>query len=163
MIPAGKVDCLDARSLHHAMRKESTMSLFTPSLFLRRALLADALVSGATGLLQVLFAGLLDGVLRIPGSLLFSAGLALLPYAAFLLYLGTRARLSALPVWAVIAGNALWAIDCVLLLVLGWIQPNLFGHAFVTLQAAAVAAFAGLQYAGLARSRPAVAGSVGAS
>lgn len=35
-------------------------------LFLRRALLADALVSGATGLLLLLGAGLLAGLLELP-------------------------------------------------------------------------------------------------
>ena len=46
---------------------------------------------------------------------------------------------------AVIAVNALWAIESIMTLVLGWLQPNGLGVAFVLAQAAAVAVFAGLQ------------------
>ena len=46
---------------------------------------------------------------------------------------------------AVIAINAIWVIESVMALVLGWVQPNALGVAFVLAQAAAVAVFAGLQ------------------
>jgi hypothetical protein len=54
-------------------------------------------------------------------------------------------------VWAVVACNVLWAMDCVALLFTGWIDPSLLGVAFLLMQAVAVAAFAELQVVGLRR------------
>ena len=122
------------------------------STFLRRALLADAAVSGATGLLMLLAAEPLADLLRLPAALLRYAGLVLLPFAAFVAWLATREGAAPRPlVWAVIATNALWAVDSVVLLLTGWIAPNGLGVAFVIAQALVVAAFAELQYLGLRR------------
>jgi hypothetical protein len=51
--------------------------------------------------------------------------------------------------WAVVLVNALWALDSVVLLVAGWVAPNLLGFGFVLAQAAVVAGFAALQVTGL--------------
>jgi hypothetical protein len=125
------------------------------NVFLRNALLADALVSGATGALMALAAGPLEPVLQVPAMLLRLAGLALLPYAAFVAMLARRDVPSRGMVWAVIAGNAVWAVDCVALLFTGWIEPSLLGVAFILMQAVVVAAFAELQVVGLRRIAPA--------
>jgi len=117
--------------------------------FLRLALLADALVSGATGLLAFAGAGILDGLLGLPAELLRYAGLSLIPYAAIVAYVGTRPNVSHAAVWAVIAFNALWSIDSIVLLVSGYVAPAALGYAFVIFQAVVVAGFAGLQYVGL--------------
>ena len=47
--------------------------------FLRTVLLADAIASGATGLLMIAGAGLLEGLLGLPVALLREAGLVLIP------------------------------------------------------------------------------------
>jgi hypothetical protein len=125
------------------------MSNLRPSTFLRIALLGDALASGATGLLMAFGAGLLTGLLGLPESLMHSAGFILLPYALLVAYLGTRERLSRGAVWAVIATNAVWAADSVLLLLSGWVEPTPLGAAFVLFQAVVVAGFACAQYLGL--------------
>jgi hypothetical protein len=117
--------------------------------FLRLALLADALVSGATGLLAFAGAGFLDGLLGLPTELLRYAGLSLIPYAAIVAYVGTRADVSRAAVWAIIAYNVLWAIDSLVLLVSGFVSPTALGYAFVIFQAVVVAGFAGLQVVGL--------------
>jgi hypothetical protein len=52
----------------------------------------------------------------------------------------------------VIAGNALWMLGSLVLLVDGPVAPNLLGEAFVAVQALAVGLFAELQYIGLRRS-----------
>jgi hypothetical protein len=119
--------------------------------FLRNVLLADALVSGATGALMALAAGVLEPMLQVPATLLRVAGLALLPYAAFVALLARRDAPPRGLVWAVVACNALWAIDCVALLFTGWIDPSVLGVAFVLMQALVVAAFAELQVIGLRR------------
>lgn len=120
-----------------------------PSPLLRYALLADALASGATGLLAFAGAGALADLLGLPTALLRYAGLMLLPYAAFLLWLGTRASIAPRTVYAVVAVNALWAVDSVVLLASGWVAPTALGIGFVLFQALAVAGFAAAQAYGL--------------
>ncbi|HEY8611928.1 MAG TPA: hypothetical protein VIL69_11625 [Roseomonas sp.] len=124
--------------------------------FLRRALLLDAVASGATGALMLLAAGPVSGFTHLPPGLLRGAGAALLPYAAFVAWLGLRAAPSRAMVLAVIAINALWAFESAAILALGWVAPNTLGIVFVLAQALVVAAFAGLQAAAL-RGTPALA------
>ncbi len=113
-------------------------------MFLRRVLLADALASGATGLLAV--AVPLSGLLGLPPGLLRGAGLILLPYAALVAWLAVRgAPPPRWAVWAVVGINACWAVDSLLLLVSGWVAPTGLGIAFVVMQALVVAGFAVLQ------------------
>jgi hypothetical protein len=127
------------------------MPTFHPSTFLRRAILLDAAASGATALLLIAGAGLLEGLLGLPAALMRGAGLVLVPYVAYVAWLGTRERVSSGAVWAVIACNALWAAASVLLLLGGWVALTALGIAFVIAQAAAVALFGELQYMGLRR------------
>ena len=124
----------------------------SPSLFLRRALVLDALSSGALGLLLVVAAAPLARMLALPAPLLFWAGASLLPFAAIVATVARRAHVPRSAVWAVIAYNALWALDSVLLLVLGWVSPGPLGVAFVLAQAAVVALFAEAQALGLRRT-----------
>ncbi len=116
---------------------------------LRRALLADAAASLATGLLLVFGGTALHALLHLPERLMLYAGLSLLPFAALVAYVATRERPHRTAIWAVIAYNALWAIDSLVLLASGLVTPTLLGSAFVIAQAFAVGGFAILQYAGL--------------
>jgi hypothetical protein len=120
--------------------------------FLRTVLLADAIASGATGLLMIAGAGLLDGLLGLPVALLREAGLVLIPYVAFVAYVGTRENIMRGAVWAIIVANAAWALASVALLVSGWIAPTFLGVVFIAMQAAVVAVFGELQFVGLRRS-----------
>ena len=122
------------------------------STFLRRVLFADAATCAGTGLLLTLGAGALASFLGLPAGLMRYAGLSLLPFAALLVYLASRERLSPPAVWAVIFLNALWTLDSFLLLLAGWVAPTGLGSAFVVLQAVGVAAFAGLEYLGLRKA-----------
>ena len=127
------------------------MTSFQPSAYLRTSLLADAAASGATGLLMIAGAGLLEGWLGLPAALLRTAGLILVPYVMFVIYTGTRERLVPGMVWTVIVANVLWTAASLLLLVGGWVAPTLLGYAFVIGQALVVALFGELQYVGLRR------------
>lgn len=127
------------------------MTSFQPSAYLRTSLLADAAASGATGLLMIAGAGLLEGWLGLPAALLRTAGLVLMPYVMFVIYAGTRERLVPGMVWTVIVANVLWTAASLLLLVGGWVAPTLLGYAFVIGQALVVALFGQLQYVGLRR------------
>jgi len=133
------------------------MPTIIPSPLLRQALLSDAVTSAACGLLMLLAAGPLAGLLGLPEALLRVAGAALLPFAAFVAYLGLREQLHRSAVWAVVIVNAVWTADSLLLLVSGWVEPTRAGYAFVIAQALVVLLYAELQYVGLRRSAAAAA------
>ena len=124
---------------------------------LRRVLLADALVSGATGLLMFGGAGFLASLLDLPQPLLSYAGLVLLLYGALVAWVGTRENLQRPAVWTVILANALWTVDSIVLLLSGWVAPNALGFAFVIAQALVVALFAVMQSSGIRRMSATIA------
>jgi hypothetical protein len=124
----------------------------TPSSLLRNALLADALLSGATALLLVIAAEPLSSLLGLGVGLLRGSGWFILPFAALAASMRWRARLSRTSVFVLVVGNALWAVDSVLVLLLGWIEPTVPGEVFVVGQAVIVGVLAELQFIGLRRS-----------
>jgi hypothetical protein len=126
--------------------------MINPSMFLRRALQADAVVSGAMAVLLTTAAGALAPLLDLPEALLRETGLFLIVYAALVGWLSYRAAMPKPLLWVVIAGNALWTLGSVMLLVIGPVAPNLLGEVFVAAQAIVVGVFAELQYIGLRRS-----------
>ena len=128
------------------------MSWIRSSLLLRRALIADAVCSGTMGIAMLSFAAVLGGELELPARLFAEAGIVLLPFAAFVAFLATRAQPARFAVWTVIVLNLIWAVDSVLLLLTGWVAPNALGYAFIIGQAVVVLIFADLQYLGLRRS-----------
>jgi hypothetical protein len=130
------------------------MSTIHPSPFLRKSLMLDAVATGATALMLIAGASLLDGLLGLPVALMREAGLILVPFVAFVAWVGTREDVARGAVWTIIAANALWVAASIGLLVSGWVAPTALGYAFVIAQAAVVALFAELQYAGLKRPQP---------
>jgi hypothetical protein len=137
--------------------KELAMLTIHSSPLLRQALVADATTSAAFGLLMLIGAGPLSNILGLPEMLLRVAGFALLPYAAFIGWLGVRETIQKPIAWAVVLGNALWVADSVLLLMSGWVAPTSAGFAFVIAQALVVLMYAEFQYVGLRRSAEAIA------
>ncbi len=123
--------------------------LIPSSPLLRAALLGDAATSGGMGLLLTAAASPLASLLALPEPLLRGAGLVLLPYAGLVVWLGIQRRLPRWMVRGVVGVNLLWALDSLLLLLLGLAAPNGLGTAFVLLQAMAVLGFGLLQWAGL--------------
>jgi hypothetical protein len=95
--------------------------------------------------------------LNLPEAFLRNTGLVLVAYAALVGFLGTRGVMPKIAVWAVIAINAMWTVDSVVLLISGWVSPNLLGQIFIVMQAIAVGVFAELQFIGLRKSAPALA------
>jgi hypothetical protein len=128
-----------------------------PSLFLRRALLADAIFSGVSAIGLTLGAGMLASLLNLPEVLLRETGLFLIAYAIFVGWLGTRASLAKALVSIVVAGNAAWTLASIWLLFSGMMSPNLLGEIVVVAQAIATGVFAELQYIGLRKSGSALA------
>lgn len=122
-----------------------------PPVFLRRVLVADALISGATGALLWLAAAAIEPLTGLPAALLRPAGLLLLPFAAAVAATAARDPLPRRAVTAVVAANAAWVAASVALLVSGLVEPTAVGYAFVVVQAVAVLALAELQWIGLRR------------
>ncbi|MES2197036.1 MAG: hypothetical protein V4517_21680 [Pseudomonadota bacterium] len=131
--------------------------MIQPSLLLRRALQADAIVTGAVALLQTFGAGLLAPLLNLPYPLLLETGLFLIAYTALVGWLGTRPSMPRVLVAIVIAGNAAWALGSIALMFSGAVTPSLLGYAFIAAHAISTGVFAELQYIGLRKSRGAVA------
>lgn len=128
------------------------MHVSSPFSLLRRVLLVDAVSAGSMGLVLLVFAPQLTALLELPAALLRESGTVLLPLAAFVGYLATSEQPPRAGVWLVIALNAVWAIDSILLLFTDWIAPNALGAAFVILQALVVAVLAELEFVGLRKA-----------
>ncbi|WP_283134402.1 hypothetical protein [Rhizohabitans arisaemae] len=124
---------------------------------LAKVIKIDMLLCAAFGVLLIAAAGLVGDLMNLPVPLVRWAGVVLLPVAAFLGYLASRRVPPRGGVLAIIAINALWAVDSIVLLFTGWIDPNPFGVVFIVAQALLVAGIAEMQYLGLRRLAPAAA------
>ena len=131
--------------------------MIQPSLFLRRAIQADAIVTGAVALLQTFGASVLAPMLNLPHVLVLETGLFLIAYTALVGWLGTRQSMPRTLVAIVIAGNAAWAVGSIALMFSGAVTPNLLGYAFIAVHAISTGVFAELQYIGMRKSGSAVA------
>lgn len=119
------------------------------SLFIRRVLLADGVVSGAAGVVMIVGGGFLAPLTNLPVELLAIAGVALLPWMITLIAMARMVLAPRAVVKAVIAINALWVAGSLAVLFLT--APTLLGYAFVIAQAVAVGLFAELQILALRR------------
>ena len=128
------------------------MKSIHPSPLLKNALRADALVSGATGVLQLAAAERLSALLDLPANLLWGSAEFMLAYAAVTLLMASRNRLPSALVLLIIAGNVLWGVACVALPLEGLLAPNALGIGFLLMHAAAVVLLAVLEWLGLQRS-----------
>lgn len=127
------------------------MTMLTATPHLRTILLTDAGSSAAAGLVLVGGSGFLEGWLGLPADLLFWTGLSFLPFAALVAWTALRPAMPRALLYAVIAFNALFALDCLIALLAGALAPTAIGTAFVLAQALIVAAFAALEYGGVRR------------
>ena len=122
------------------------------SLFLRRALLADAIFSGVSAVGLTLGAGAFASLFNLPEALLRETGLFLIAYTALVGWLVSRTAVPKALVLLVVVGNAAWTVGSIALLLSGAVSPNLAGELMVVAQAIATGVFAELQYVGLRRS-----------
>jgi hypothetical protein len=133
--------------------------MINPSLLLRRAIVGDAVITGAMAVLLVAAAAFLGPMLNLNETFLRETGIFLIVYALLVGFLGSRELMPKIAVCLVIAANVLWTVDSIVLPFTGWVQPNMLGQAFIVAQALAVAIIAELQFIGLKRSEtPALAG-----
>jgi hypothetical protein len=123
-----------------------------PSLFLRRALIADAVFSGVAALGFTFGAGPFAALFNLPEVFLREVGLFLIAYAAYVGWLGMRQAMVKALVLLVIVGNAAWTLGSIALLFSGSVSPNALGTIMVVAQAIATGVFAELQFIGLRKS-----------
>lgn len=125
------------------------------SLLLRRALQADTVVSGLSGLLALVDASLIANLLGFSGAAatrnVMLLGLGLLAWAALAFWISTRPKLNRGLVFTIIEGNLLWVVGSVILLVAGWLPFSTSGKWLVAIVADTVGLLALLQYVGWRR------------
>jgi hypothetical protein len=136
------------------MSVQTTISAATRSAdgaLLRLALKADAVITGANALAYLAAFAVLDSWLGVPTAALLGVGAFLAIYSGLVWRLATRPSMPTPAVAAVIAGNALWAVDSLIVLALDAFSPTLAGQVVIAVQAVGVAGFAAIQYLGLRR------------
>lgn len=122
------------------------------SSYLRKVLLADAVVSGAAGLAMIGGADFTHELLGLPSALLFWAGVALVPFVAMLAMIARSGRAPGWMIVEIIVVNFAWVAGSLFVAFGPAFAPSLFGQVFVVTQAAIVAVFAELQIIGLRRT-----------
>lgn len=132
------------------------------SSWLRWGLGIDSVASASMGLIFVLLSEPVSTLFHLPPMGVLSVGLFCLIYATVIGRMAQRPRLPRWSVWAVVIGNALWAVDSVLLVSLDLLSPNDGGRVFILVQAALVFGLAEWQYLGLKRSPDAEFGELSA-
>lgn len=123
------------------------MTSIIPSSFLKRVLLADAGVSGAVALLQLVATKPLAALTGLPAGLLLGTGSFLVGYVTLLVVLAKRSSVWSSLIWLVIVGNLAWAMAALVVAATLSVAP--LGAAFAAVHAIAVTAFAFLEYRGL--------------
>lgn len=123
-------------------------------LFLKRVLMADAASCLAMAALFMAGASTLSSLFGLDRDLVFGAGILLVPVGLLILAIGMRQAAPAFLVYLIVAGNLLWSLESGLVIANApAITP--IGIAFVAVQAAAVLAFAALEYLGMKQARQA--------
>ncbi|MBJ7522042.1 MAG: hypothetical protein JHC84_20240 [Solirubrobacteraceae bacterium] len=112
---------------------------------LRPALVTDAVVSAANGVAYLAAAGPLSDLLGLSEPLLRGLGAFMLVYAAVVALVARTPRRGT--VLAIVVGNAVWAIDSLLVAAL-WNEPTTTGTVWIALQGLVVGGFAVTQFIG---------------
>lgn len=121
--------------------------------YLKKALGADAVISGAAAVAMMAGSTFLPALLGLPAELLFWAGLALVPFVAELVIILRMKQVARGFIMAIIAINIAWVAASLFVAFGPAFAPTLFGKIFVVAQAATVGLFAELQIIGLRRAR----------
>jgi hypothetical protein len=121
--------------------------------YLKKAIAADALVSGAAGVAMMVGSTFLPALFGLPAELLFWAGLALVPFVIELVLILRMKQVPPGFIVALVAINVAWVAASLFVAFGPAFAPTLLGKLFVVAQAAVVAVFAELQIIGLKRAR----------
>lgn len=121
---------------------------------LRRVLQADGVFSGLSGLAFILGSETIAAFLGLDTPMIIAiTGGILLLYAAGLFYVAAQETISRTAAWTFIILDALWVVDSIAILVIGWPPLTTAGKWAVAGVADMVAIIAALKYYRLRRSR----------
>ncbi|MEJ7838176.1 MAG: hypothetical protein WKF81_05125 [Thermomicrobiales bacterium] len=112
---------------------------------LRSLLLVDAVLTGATGVLMVGGAWILEDLLDLHANLLWLAGLVLIIYVIGLIAISRQEPVHLVHVEISAGINLLWAVGCLVVAFAGWTGINALGIGFLLLQVMVVGLFGTLQ------------------
>lgn len=123
-----------------------------PSTLLRRALVANALFSGLSGMILALGARAVASFLGLNNAIFITvAGALLLLYAAGLFYVATRPAVNRMAAWLAVILDLLWVGGSAVILLSGWLPLTTAGKWAVGIVAEMVFLFALFQYLGIRR------------
>lgn len=125
------------------------------STFLRAVIGLDAAVCGLLG--AAFAAGLASDMIGLTPAFTQPLGGFLLGYSALLAWLALRPQLPRPAVWGLVAFNTLWALESVLIVLLGWVTPSPVGQALLYVQAAGALGVAAMQTLALRMAPPVAA------
>lgn len=112
---------------------------------LRLAYEADGIATLASGVLLAALSGVIDSALGFSTAHLLGVGAFFIVYAIGVLIVATRKDIPRRPAAVIIGLNAMWAVDSLIVLAAGWIDPTALGTALTLAIAAFTAAMAAVQ------------------
>lgn len=121
--------------------------------FLRAVIALDAAVCGAMGAAFAAGGALVADLAGLPLAFTQPLGLFLLGYAALLVWMALRPALPRAAVWGLVGFNAVWAIESVAIVAMGWVQPNAVAAGLIYAQAAGALGVAAMQFLALRLAR----------
>lgn len=117
--------------------------------FLRRVLWLDAILGAATLPSHLLNTGFMSNLLGLSQPMLVWSGWLLFAYAAFIMLIVSRKAISRSLVKVLIAGNLLWIVGCIELLLVGQGTLTTLGIAYIGVQIVTVGLLTMMEWRGL--------------
>jgi hypothetical protein len=119
-------------------------------LTLKNVLKINAISSGATGILLIVFPGFIAELFAASGTIAFSeTGIFLVLFSVFVFYQSTKSVLSPKSIGLIISLDVLWVVISLIIIVLQLFSLSFLGYLFIALVAVWVAIMAILQFNGV--------------
>ena len=125
--------------------------------FLRRVLWLDAILGAATLPSHLLNTGFMSNLLGLSQPMLVWSGWLMVAYAAFIILIVSRKAISRSLVKVLIAGNLLWIVGCIELLLVGQGTLTTLGIAYIGVQIVTVGLLTMMEWRGLRKDQIRVA------
>ena len=125
--------------------------------FLRRVLWLDAILGAATLPSHLLNTGFMSNLLGLSQPVLVWSGWLMVAYAAFIILIVSRKAISRSLVKVLIAGNLLWIVGCIELLLVGQGTLTTLGIAYIGVQIVTVGLLTMMEWRGLRKDQIRVA------
>lgn len=121
--------------------------------FLRRVLWLDAILGAATLPSHLLNTGFMSNLLGLSQPMLVWSGWLMVAYVAFIILIVSRKAISRSLVKVLIAGNLLWIVGCIELLLVGQGTLTTLGIAYIGVQIISVGLLSAMEWHGLRKEQ----------